>query len=232
MRIFCNDISKSEATIADFLGKNIWVRCLIKEYSLYRGTRDTLAYIRFIRKSMRLYDCNILPESDIGHYTSVSELGISSLSIDHVFIISTLETKTTEELFGEDITAHNAAIFKRFENKPYWIHVTSECLSDWWDSYYIQIDKLDGIVMEGRCYKDYHVDFYESKATTEDVEYDEYPSEMYEHFILTVDTFRIQEPLDLLSDREIREILNDNDYLYESLCAELDAENDEGDDEE
>ena len=219
MHIFCNNIHESETTIADFLGKNIWVYCHI-----YRGISDYRAYVRFISRvngSSHVYACNVLPESDIEHYNGVDELGTSRIFIEDISIIIPLETKTTEELFDEDIVTHNIEIFKRFRNKPYWLHVTSECLeSDWWNSYYIQVDKLDGLVAEGRCYKDYYVDLYESMVTSDDVEYDDYPSDMYEYFREPVDAFRIQEPLDLLSDTELREILNDNDYLYEAMRAE------------
>lgn len=224
MNIFCNNIHESEATISDFLGKNIWVFCRVYGHISY------WAYVRFVRKGVRLYDCNILPESDIGHYSGVGELGISSIFIETISISRPLETKTTEELFGEDIAAHNIEIFKRFENKPYWIYVTTESLSDWWYSYYITVDKLDGIVVEGRVYKDFHVDLYESVVTPEDVKYEDYPSEMYEHVIMAVDNFRIKEPLDLLSNTEVREMLNDNDYLYEAMLAENNVEDDEEDD--
>ena len=234
MKIYSNDNINTTSTPFDqFVGKNIWVRCI---YS--HGTSDDFVYVRFLDREewgyeQVLFDVSLVDPERLERYRSHREYydGVSELSFIenkriialYLTLVSPVQIHTTEELFklSDGELGEGGRILDRFSRTNVWFLATFLVGNDTSGGYYVHITKKQGDVLTveyiASCYVDY---------TYESGDYQP-PSDYIENCTIHVDSLRVVEPLEILTDEEFAEQMDANDEAFENGYYNDNEEEDE-----
>ena len=201
MKIYASDNS---TWWLPYLGKDIWVHCMWKGWNP--------VYIRIVETNYYVFSINLLEESDIEH-----------MNIQHAFLHRTLPIHDFEPIYGADgiiettteisqLTAQDNAVFQKFAGKPWWIRGKNRAANV---TMYLKVLEYDSGLMKVQTIYEGYVFDYEYEFD------DSVPSRAIYTETIFADTFRADQPLDLLSDEEMDEILAENDKIfYQSYVGE------------
>jgi len=192
--------STNEGKIADFIGKDIWVRC--RERNHYNDE----VYVRFYSIDKNgIIECSILDDMTIETlpekhewYRNKLMTDVTYTGFDEIEVVEPLVTLTSKDIdpdYSDDIEE-----LLSYAGTDYWIKVTfSESYYDFED--YIKILSVDGYeieyqsiradVLKGEIYEKY--DWESAIEDIDDVE------------TVNVYKVRICKPLDVLTDEEIQD---------------------------
>lgn len=185
--------------VAKMFGSGIMYICpqVVPEYS---GNGDNLAVVC---KYIRAKDSEI-PVSGFDYRAGKFFIGTNFV------VAEPLTTFTKEELFGLD-TENSRNTFMRFEGKDVWVLVSGPNIG--W-LYIKVIDTSDPEVLYANTIPDDCVHFEEGS-------FSEYcPSEMFEEEFIPWSEVQLYHPIDILTDVEILELLNESDEIYENQDME------------
>ena len=204
--------------LEDCKTRGLWVRCdnLMPKNFGWRGRPFVYICPETIEKDCRSRSDGRLVSRVLGRYAYADDFelpvyGFTSdthwfyLGEDEGFCVSNpLATFTTEELFGIDAGATQAA-FKRFQGKPYWVLATGPYIG----YTYVKVLETTTKYLYADTISDDYV-HYERDS------FSEYPpSEMSKTQNISWDNIQLYQPIDILSEDEMNELLAEADTLYE-----------------
>lgn len=204
--------------LEDCKTRGLWVRCdnlLIKNFG-WSGSDVLYILPEIIESDYHSHSDNRLVPRVRGRYAYADDFelpvyGFTSdtqwfyLGENEGFCISNpVATYTTEELFGIDAES-TQAMFKRFQGKPYWILATGPYIG----YTYIKVLEITPKYLYADTISDEYV-HYERDS------FSEYPpSEMSETQTISWDNIQLYQPINILSEDEMNEMLAESDSLYE-----------------
>lgn len=211
MKIYSN--AQFNNPFAQYVGKNVW----IKVHCLF-GSKATI-YIRVLEdlgknvSGDHFIKANWIKSIDVGRLRAepgkhgslpgayrVRE-STHNFAIDDLEIVQPLDVIPGEELFP---TAKNL-LPKEIIGHPIWV----KCDTSSYSTYYVRFNDIIDDVVHCDFIDNYNVEEYEYEGPDGNL-----PSEEIRQGSFFIDVFIPHEPLELLTDEELDEILNENDEIY------------------
>ena len=205
MKIYADNNTKTP--FDEYIGKEIWVLCdYVETSSAYRS------YVRFLKKvvqqSYTLFYVNVIFTSTFDREDNDTLL---SMSFDttvtlakNIRPIEPFTTFTTQQLFPNYAFKSARSRFDEFIGQPVWIKISNFEMG----TLYVKIlDRNKNVVTCESIDSEYVDDF----------EYDDQfrsPSTYVDDFCFQIDGFEICNPLEILTDDEMQEILEYNDRVW------------------
>ena len=198
---------------SEFLGKDIWVRCL-----LYPKEYPTPGYARFLKYTATqqggIVEVNFLSDFDLGPMSHFTDRGkctqaviTKEYSTDKILIYTPVETITTFELLPL-YKSNSIDVFEEFVGQDVWIK--SRVRNTKYESYIKVIKITDNYMICNNIGTEwvYIDDIYDDDLAIRPSEQIS-PENLYH-----LDYWEVVEPLDILTDGEMQELLEDNDRLW------------------
>jgi hypothetical protein len=214
--------------IKQYVGKDVWVYCMCEARHIYwehihrRDNPRAFVYMRFLdvyeTDGHDIYvEANVIFKDELND-KDITLYALSSRVCCSIFDITLYHTVyTTEELFGEMVSVDNTKLIN-LANKGYWVMVRDK--SQPHDEYmmYIRIRSIvDNYVTYDYINADM-VDYCRGSTDADDAGIP--PSEQVYRGHAYLNAFEIYEPLEILSDWEMKEVLADSDELQRKAFAD------------
>ena len=222
MKIFAAETAGETVTPFDqFVGKNIWVFC-----KTTYGTQAYPVYVRFLSRhdyglGHVVFDVSMLDWDRLDRYRNNSSLygprdefsfvENKRISANYLRLPSKVKTLTTEELFQiTESLGEDSHMLNRLASRHCWFKATIITGDTYNSEYYVKIHAKTGDIIELEYIDPMYVDDY----SYETGEFEE-PSSHMENCTLNVDSIKLVEPIEVLTDEEMDEMLHDNDVAFE-----------------
>lgn len=215
MKIYANQIRCNYTVFDPFVGLDVWVRCY-----LAGGSFTEIGYARFLNKetssSGTYFNLNFISERDLASDSLFNAKGKNFISLStqtvsevQVTLVSPVTTRTTKELLPEyQSIDHN--LFADFVGTNMWVKVKKRYNPY---RYYIKVLSCDDLTMSINVVDDVLIDC----AVDEIGEYMKCPSKYIKHEIVYIETFEICQPLTVLGQDDIDDLLAYADTVWERL---------------
>lgn len=217
--------------IKQYIGKDVWVYCKCKAHCLDWERSHPYGYIRFldiyetdgygIYVEINAVSRNEIENGKVTLYTLSDRVRCSIRDVTPFFDDDYVYT--TEELFGEMVSVDNTKLIN-LSNKGYWVMVRDKSQGSYANIMYIRIRS---IVDKYVTYDYINADMVDyCRGATDDDDFGIPPSEQIYEGHAYLNAFEIYEPLEILSDLEMEEVLAYSDGLQqEAFSEERDGEN-------
>lgn len=212
--------------IKQYIGKDVWVYCKCKALCLDWEHSHPYGYIRFLdiyeAGGYDIYvEINAVSRDEIknGKVTlyTLSERARCSI-YDITLPFSDDDVYTTEELFGEMVSVDNTKLIN-LSNKGYWVMVRDKSQSPY--EGYIMYIRIRSIVDNYVTYDYINADMVDyCRGATDADDFGVLPSEQIYEGHAYLNAFEIYEPLEILSDSEMEEVLAYSDGLQQEAFSE------------
>jgi hypothetical protein len=198
--------TQSEHTLADFVGKDLWVlcesntsgrQCYVMVYCTY-GSKGYFGCVHSTRG---------LTEGILTDYTDIGNLFLCTYINNNKYtVVEPLQTIPMSDLVVTD--KYSEDTLHKLEGKDLWVSTIISCS---YSQYYVQVLSINNnivtyrpidefLIMQGSAGRQTDIQWAIDLAADETTDYEKLP----------IQAFKVQKPLEVLSSEEILEILHNN----------------------
>ena len=224
--------SSTQPTLADYEGKDVWVKCFRWGTAAYWvRVLDTYYY----DNGPVYYTVNIISEMELDQLLHPAKwstyriddpnhLPLETERVGQLPIVEPVQTKTTKELFDLPDTDYVPDDFSRFAGRPVWVKVREfgRNFSDW----YIHVQQQRGSTLIYDYIDADYLDDFETCVDHWGPPFEDdgvYGCDAAAH----ISSFEITQPLEVLTAEEVQDLMEQCDSYWEENHEDEDDEEDE-----